>query len=313
MPQSRSSTIILFFCLFNGFIVAPITLALWQQTQLHNVTQPVWHKIPAASFLTPQLDVITPLSDKLPLIRHGEISVPPLYFRHLPRFLVTTTHAPQRKRVFIAALLPSILYVNQTIQAEKKNIDALHRRYKAGQSLTDTQKAWLHRTFKRYKVSPGKWNELKTRVDTIPPSLALAQAAIESGWGTSRFAQQGNALYGQWTWSGQGMVPKARAEGKRHRIKTFDNLIGSVHSYTLNLNTHPAYRNFRNVRAKLRRDNAPLTANKELTKTLHGYSELGHSYVRTLNNIIRVNRLKDFDKAPLSTQMADHRQKQDLS
>ena len=140
---------------------------------------------------------------------------------------------------------------------------------------------------------------LKTMVDIVPPSLAIAQAAIESGWGTSRFTAEGNALYGQWAEEGEGaMVPAERDAGRTYAIKSFDNLQASVLSYMHNLNTHRAYRAFRAARAVMRESGRRITG-PSLAKHLGAYSERGERYIRDLSAIMTQNGLGALDAAAL--------------
>ena len=135
-------------------------------------------------------------------------------------------------------------------------------------------------------------------MDIIPTSLAIAQAAKETGWGTSRFAQEGNALFGQWTWSGEGLKPKDAEEGKNHKVMKFNILQASVRAYQRNLNTHPTYKDLRKARAEFRDSNKPLDS-LELSNYLNKYAETGNQYVEVLQQIIKQNKLKDFDDAKL--------------
>ena len=135
-------------------------------------------------------------------------------------------------------------------------------------------------------------------MDEIPVSLALAQAAKETGWGTSRFAQEGNALFGQWTWSGEGLKPKQADENEGHKVMKFNVLQASVRAYQRNLNTHKTYREFRLVRAQLRDEGQPLDS-IILAQFLDEYAETGQEYVKILRKIIDQNNLKDFDNAKL--------------
>ena len=135
-------------------------------------------------------------------------------------------------------------------------------------------------------------------MDEIPVSLAIAQAAKETGWGTSRFAQEGNALFGQWTWSGDGLKPKNAEKGKGHKVMRFNVLQASVRAYQRNLNTHSGYKEFRKARAESRDLNKPLDS-MELSKYLNKYAETGNQYVEVLQKIIEQNKLKDFDDAKL--------------
>ena len=134
----------------------------------------------------------------------------------------------------------------------------------------------------------------------MPPSLALAQAAEESGWGTSRFARKGNAVFGQRTWrSGRGMVPLRREDGKRHEVVAFNALRASVDAYLRNLNSHPAYGEFRRLRAEARALDRAVSV-PALVGTMTRYSERGADYLRTILAIIRVNRFAAYDRARLA-------------
>ena len=135
-------------------------------------------------------------------------------------------------------------------------------------------------------------------MDEIPVSLAIAQAAKETGWGTSRFAQEGNALFGQWTWSGEGLKPKDADKNEGHKVMKFNVLQASVRAYQRNLNTHKTYKPFREARAKLRDNNKNLDS-LVLSKYLDAYAETGEKYVDVLQQIIKQNNLQDFDDAKL--------------
>ena len=135
-------------------------------------------------------------------------------------------------------------------------------------------------------------------MDEIPVSLAIAQAAKETGWGTSRFAQEGNALFGQWTWSGEGLKPKDSDKDEGHKVMKFNVLQASVRAYQRNLNTHSSYSQFRKARAKLR-DQGQSLDSLILSKYLDQYAETGDQYVEVLQKIIKQNNLKDFDDAKL--------------
>ena len=135
-------------------------------------------------------------------------------------------------------------------------------------------------------------------MDIIPTSIALAQAAKESGWGTSRFALEGNAIFGQWTWSGQGIAPLDRESNKNHKILKFPILRASVKAYQNNLNTHKSYSKFRQKRSVLRDKNKEIKG-LELTETLNNYAQTGLEYTKKLNQIIKQNRLMDFEPVKL--------------
>ncbi len=142
--------------------------------------------------------------------------------------------------------------------------------------------------------------ELKIRMDIIPTSIALAQAAKESGWGTSRFALEGNAIFGQWTWSGTGIAPLLRDKTKNHKILKFPILRASVKAYKNNLNTHKSYDKFREKRKTLR-DKKKKLKGMDLTSTLENYAETGNKYVKTIEQIITQNRLSDFEPVRLTS------------
>ena len=204
-----------------------------------------------------------------------------------------------RKAVFLRAMLPLVLRVNDSILADRRRLVALQTRSATDGPLTDEDTAWLAVLGRRYGVRDGSIAELLRRVDVIPPSLALAQAAIESGWGTSRFALTGNALFGQWTFSsGGGLVPGGRDEGQVYEIRAFDRLIDAVASYARNLNRHAAYGDFRQLRAELREWGVVIDG-YALAGTMSNYSVRREQYVAEVQAIIRVNRLGRLDGAQL--------------
>lgn len=233
-------------------------------------------------------------------VRKSNKPVPRLRLATLPSGLAGLKDAGRRKAVFLALILPMVLEANNQIAVERRRLQHVASTIESGRPLPPTQQSWLERLAGRYKTEPDRLDVLLTRVDTLPVSLALAQGAIESGWGTSRFAIQGNAIFGQWTTAGgRGMAPEQRKEGMTHKVRAFDRLSESVSAYMLNLNTHRAYRDLRTLRLLARRqgmqpDGATLAAG------LEPYSEKGPDYVETLRSIMRVNRLAPFDGAILS-------------
>ena len=135
-------------------------------------------------------------------------------------------------------------------------------------------------------------------MDIVPVSLALAQAAKETGWGTSRFALEGNALFGQWTWSGEGIKPAGAEDNTKHKVMKFKVLKASVRAYQRNLNTHTSYKNFRQLRAQLRDDGEKLDS-LILADQLNNYAETGKEYTKILKQIIQQNSLRDFDEVKI--------------
>lgn len=227
--------------------------------------------------------------------RHGE--VPRLFVASLPVDLTSMRSLAERKTVFIRAMLPLILQVNEGIRAERRRVAGLRILAAAGVPPGSGDAAWLAEVSDGFGADAGDFAELLRRMDTIPPSLALAQAAVESGWGTSRFAREGNALFGQRTYRGAGgIVPLDRGDGETHRVRSFSRLIDGVRAYMHNLNTHAAYAGFRAEREQARVRGAGLDSD-ELAGTLSRYSERGDAYVESVRAIIRANGLKMLDRA----------------
>ena len=160
---------------------------------------------------------------------------------------------------------------------------------------------WIAALGHRYDSDPQDIRKLLRRVDMIPPSLAIAQAAEESGWGTSRFALEANAVFGQWTFrKGEGVVPMRRDPGKQHEVRSFKGLQQSVDAYMRNLNIHWAYRDFRYRRSELRSKHKIMTG-FELVGTLLKYSQQGPKYIATIRTIMQTNGLGEFDDARLQS------------
>ena len=199
-----------------------------------------------------------------------------------------------KKETFIKIVLPLIVAENERILADREKLIVISEK----KFTTDVEKQWLRQKLLEYKVKKGDLKELRVRMDIIPTSIALAQAAKESGWGTSRFALEGNAMFGQWTWSGQGIAPLDRASNKNHKILKFPILRASVKAYKNNLNTHKSYKAFRDKRLQLREKNKKIKG-LELTETLKNYAQTGSEYTKILNQIITQNRLTDFEPVKL--------------
>ena len=220
--------------------------------------------------------------------------VKPVALTLLPQEIKMIENSKKRKEFFIQIVLPLIIEENNNIKLDRKTLFTIIN--KSNNSVSEKQ--WLERKYKQYGVRSKDLSTLKIRMDEIPVSLAIAQAAKETGWGTSRFALEGNALFGQWTWSGEGLKPKEAKEGQSHKVMKFNILQASVRAYQRNINTHSTYKNFRKARAKLRDSNKPLDS-IELSKYLNKYAETGNQYVEVLQKIIKQNKLQDFDDAKL--------------
>jgi len=211
----------------------------------------------------------------------------------------------EKKSLFLRLLASGALMADEEVARERKKLLSILEKLAKG-PISRNESEWLRRLAVKYKVikpggilTPDKLEELKKRVDIVPPSLILAQGAVESAWGTSRFAVEGNALFGQWSFSDDAMTPKEqRKELGHYGLASFKTPLDSIRAYILNLDTHPAYREFRDLRARLRAEGRPLTG-IALAPTLRRYSERGEAYVEELRQIIRANRLQWLDRARL--------------
>ncbi len=220
----------------------------------------------------------------------NEKLVKPIYFTQFPRDLDNLQSVQLKKETFIKIVLPLIVAENEKIIDDREKLKMLSEK----KFTSDLEKQWLRQKLLEYKVKKGNFDELMNRMDIIPVSIALAQAAKESGWGTSRFALEGNAIFGQWTWDGQGIAPLQRDGDKNHKILKFPILRASVKAYKNNLNTHKSYYKFREKRKSLRKNNKKITG-LSLTGTLKNYAQTGSEYTKILNQIITQNRLTDFE------------------
>jgi Bax protein len=220
--------------------------------------------------------------------------VKPVPIDLMPNEIKTIKNTKKRKEMFIKIVLPLILKENNKIRIDRKRLFTILNK----SNNTDIEKKWLEKKYKQYGVIYNDLSTLKIRMDEIPVSLAIAQAAKETGWGTSRFVQEGNALFGQWTWSGEGLIPKDADKNKGHKVMKFHILQLSVRAYLRNLNTHASYRDLRKARAELRDLKKPLDS-IILSKHLDKYAETGNQYIDVLQKIIQQNNLKDFDEARL--------------
>ena len=220
--------------------------------------------------------------------------VRPVALTWLPREIVKIENTKKRKDLFIQIILPLILQENNNIKLDRIKLFKIINKNKN----TVLEKKWLRKKYKQYGVNNKDISVLKIRMDVVPISMALAQAAKETGWGTSRFAQEGNALFGQWTWSGEGLKPKDADKDEGHKVMKFNILQASVRAYQRNLNTHKSYKNFRIARAELRDKNQPLDS-LILSQHLDKYAETGQEYVNIIQKIIKQNNLRDFDDVKL--------------
>ncbi len=221
--------------------------------------------------------------------------VKPIYFTQFPKDLDEIKDTKLKKDTFIKIVLPLVVAENEKILDDRFKLKKILSR----KNTTDKEKLWLRQKLREYKVKKSDMKELEKRMDIIPVSVALAQAAKESGWGTSRFALEGNAIFGQWTWTGQGIEPLDKGKNENHKILRFPILRASVKAYKNNLNTHKSYSKFREKRKAFRDKNKKING-LELTKTLGSYAETGSEYTKILSQIIVQNRLMDFEPVRLA-------------
>ncbi len=220
--------------------------------------------------------------------------VKPIRLSLLPNEIKQIESSKKRKNLFIQIILPLILEENSLILIDRKRLFSILNKNKNSKKEIN----WLNKKFKQYGVLNKDIPTLKVRMDIVPVSLAIAQAAKETGWGTSRFALEGNALFGQWTWSGDGIKPAGAESDTKHKVMKFKVLKASVRAYQRNLNTHSSYKNFRQLRAQLRDESQKLDS-LILADQLDNYAETGKEYTKILKQIINQNSLKDFDDVKL--------------
>ena len=220
--------------------------------------------------------------------------VKPVKLSLLPNEMKKIENTKKRKNLFIQIILPLIIEENNRIKLDRKKLFTILNK----NHNSNSENKWLNQKFEQYGVLNKDLSTLKVRMDTIPVSLAIAQAAKETGWGTSRFALEGNALFGQWTWSGEGIKPADADNNATHKVMKFKILKSSIRAYQRNLNTHSGYKEFRMARAELR-DHGRNLDGIILATYLNKYAETGKEYVKIIKQIIKQNNLTDFDDVKL--------------
>lgn len=225
-----------------------------------------------------------------------EEGIPPFILEGIPADLDASVSTPDKKLTFFMGLLPMILLANQEIARERKEVLGIVSRHRA-MAARDGDQQRLDAILARYGLRGNPFTDhrirsrLLRRVDTIPPSLVLAQAANESAWGTSRFARDGNNLFGEWTYkTGTGIIPDARPTGETYEVRKFSSIYASIRSYMNNLNRNGAYSKLRMIRENLRQTNQPVTG-IALAQGLENYSERGAEYIQEIQAMIRHNKL----------------------
>jgi Bax protein len=253
------------------------------------------------SMTPPDPATTRPAGVQLAAVRQGRALVPAMVRRDVPRVLASDARATVRKRVFFKTVLPAVLRANARIRDQRRFLDRVAVKRAAGVTLDPATRWRLHDLADRYETRPDKLATLRRRVDVIPPSLTLAQAAIESGWGGSRFAQTANALFGQRSYDCEscGITPSGYESDPGFVVRGFPTILDSVRAYMRNLNTHPAYVELRRRRWRARQEGHALDG-RDLAAGLLRYSERGRAYIADVRQIIAANDLTDFDSARLA-------------
>ena len=271
-----------FFIFFLGFFLSPFFLSAqgfesWKQLEIY--------------FKKNNFDPFT--------ITEQELDYLPI-LSTLPSDFDQLQDVKLKKKLFYLITLPIIHESNRRILEDREMVINIEKKFLRA-DLNENEVNETVRLAVKYKLDYSTidlklFRDLKQRINIIPVSLALAQAIVESGWGQSRFALEGNALYGQWTTNEQkGIIPEDRDEDKTHAVRKFENLQQSVQAYMHNINTHRAYYSFRVVRriAERVQYTDPISAK---VKFLAAYAEIGQKYVDKLELIIESNKLREFDR-----------------
>ena len=250
----------------------------------------------------PLADYFATMNYTMERVRDGGPAVPRVFVQALPDGLGAFAPVAAKKDLFIQLMLPLVLKANERVQAERARIRSLRNRV---DRLNADERGWLMQTAEKYRLaadSPAEidFAALLTRADAVPPSLAITQSILESGWGSSRFARQGKALFGQRTWDAgtPGMNPQ---QAKGFKVRAFDSLLASVDAYVRNLNTTGAYAELRRQRAEMRAHSRRIDG-YQLAGSLTRYSEEGQDYVRKLRGLMQHNGLRAFDDPRLRRQ-----------
>ena len=281
--------------------VSKYTVSLDENGKIKNFN---YYPIKAEELLTELFDAF---DFNLQRIHSEQLIVPKLILWRLPKSLQSLKDTSVRKQLFIKILLPLIIDKNKAILKKRRKIITLKKR--GLPNLKKRQKNWIMEQFRYYKIlqlheaeseiDAKIFNELLLRVNIVPIPLAIAQAAIETGWGTSRFALIGNALFGQWTWKKGGLIPSGRDHGRGHSVRSFINLRDSVANYAQNLNSSDFYNGFRIARLNFVKDaRYSKNASTLLATHISSYSQEGQDYVEKLLGVISSNQLERFEALP---------------
>ena len=290
-----------------GFLVPkdkkPDPDQLLQKQYEFNVTKLKKHSIEFTDEQINNNDFVLEWSKKTLNQVHKKGTVSREFFNHIPKKM-NEINTVDKKNIFISILLPIALRGNELVLEEREFIkDAI-----SSNDLSQIEyfsKRYKIKDYKKInfvKLSVKQVEEIKSKllikVNKIPISMILAQAIIESGWGSSRFAKEGNALFGEWTWQkGIGIKPQEKLDAN-YSVKNFNNISASLNSYILNLNRHEAYNEMRSYRNKKYINGDSITG-YEAANFLSGYAEIGYQYVTKVKDMIKFNKLERFENLVL--------------
>ncbi|MBF0196027.1 MAG: glucosaminidase domain-containing protein [Magnetococcales bacterium] len=251
--------------------------------------------------LSPNIETTSTIPKKVFSTLRSKTAMLPDSIESIPDF-ASIRDVKLKKRKFFAWLLEFVELENNRINALRDNILSFQKQGKNKENFLPSDIIWLKSLARDYGLSPKRhpyepefFTALLRSVDILPPSLVLAQGANESGWGGSRFARQGNNLFGQWCYNkGCGIVPLRREKNLTHEVARYHSVRDSVRAFFLNINTHPAYAPLRKLREQLRNEQKPLTGMK-LGDMLIPYSQRGKAYVDSIKALIKSNKLSQYD------------------
>jgi len=282
------------FCTLLTIILLPLATACNSTTQLES--PPLTSSVTIQAYHHKNLQTIFTTHNYS--WNELEQGVPPLVLEKFPDDLHRIPSTQQKKELFFGAILPMAMLANEEIKYQRETLNSIFNDFDQKGDITVQQQQKIDEITEKYRIKEDPLksqiirNKLLRRVDTLPESLVLAQAANESGWGTSRFARRANNIFGEWTFTpGKGIVPEDRPEGETYEVRRFSSLYQSVRSYMRNINTHRAYIKLRQMREKLRKDNRESSGLK-LAQGLDNYSTRRKAYSEEIQALIESNRLE---------------------
>lgn len=249
--------------------------------------------------LTGEIPMEMRAAETVPAFHPEPVVIGEVAYHDAPKFS-EIKHTPSRKQAFYDYLLPMVRQANLEVALERRWLESLANQLVEGNELDQIQREDLKKMERRYALREKSDDDvirvgaLLQRVDVVPASLVIAQAAKETGWGRSRFAREANNYFGLWCfYRGCGVTPKRRDQGRSHEVATFESVEQSVRYYVRTLNTHNAYAHFRQLRSEGKHTDRP---GEQLAVGLLRYSERGEAYVEEIQAMIRYNELQRFNQ-----------------